>query len=49
MSRQNYLVTPITDFRLFGPLKDFYDEALQNAILQWLKKESKLYQAEVKR
>jgi hypothetical protein len=43
--QQNYLVTPILDFRLSGPLKDADDEALQNAAIQWLKKDSNSYQA----
>jgi len=52
--QQNYLVTTVTDFRLFGPLKDNLreqhftdDEALQNALFQWLKKDSNFYQEEV--
>lgn len=54
MSRQNYLVTPVSDFRLFGRLKDslreFHyanDEALQNAVIQWLQKDSNLYPGEI--
>jgi hypothetical protein len=54
MSRQNYLVKPIPYFRLFGPLNDSLreqhytdDEALHNAVIQWLKMDSNFYQAEV--
>jgi hypothetical protein len=46
-SQQNCLVTPIPDFRLSGPLKDADDEALQNAVIQGLKKNSNFYHAEV--
>jgi hypothetical protein len=45
--QQNYLVTSIPGFRLSGPLKDADDEALQNAVIQWPKKDSNFYQAEV--
>jgi len=41
--QQNYLMTTIPEFRLFGPLKDSLreqyfadDEVLQNALFQWL-------------
>jgi hypothetical protein len=54
MSWQNYLVTPIPYFRLFDPLNDSLreqhytdDEALQNAVIQWLKIDTNFYQAEV--
>jgi hypothetical protein len=52
--QQNYLVTTIPYSRLFGPLKNSLreqhfadDEALQNALFQWLKKDSNFYQEEV--
>jgi hypothetical protein len=52
--QQNYLVTTIPYFRLFGPLKDSLreqhfadDEALQNTLSQWLKKDSVFYQEDV--
>ena len=47
-------MTTIPEFRLFGPLKDSLreqyfadDEVLQNALFQWLKKNSNFYQEEV--
>jgi hypothetical protein len=53
--QQKYLVTTIPDFRLSGPLKDSLreqhfadDEALQNVLNQWQKKDSSFYQEEVR-